>query len=222
MSRRVVQTDVTLERPSTTDGQRDDDRDSDEHETSRQEQCHHTDSTPDAAAASWPDTAASTFTDHQPHDSTVGDQGNASTTDGQTNVDCEHESVELQVNGAPDRPSTTHGQTPMNRGCDEQRAGDPRPSMTTGAVPRRNLTGVLIVLPYPASFWNIMTKLCKHLYDSVAHGLCTAHTFDQYGTELGRKLSILRRMLERLGEHGALVLVDHGCKCARSDRSTML
>ena len=79
--------DVTLERPSTNVGQTDVDRCSDEYETSIQEQNHDTDVTPDAAAARWTDTAESTFTDHQSHDSTVGEQGGASTTDGQTNVD---------------------------------------------------------------------------------------------------------------------------------------
>ena len=82
-----VQADVTLERPPTTDGQTDVDRDSDEDETSRQRQDHHTDTTLDMAAARWTDTATSTSTDHQPHDSTVGEQGGASTTDGETNVD---------------------------------------------------------------------------------------------------------------------------------------
>ena len=79
--------DVTLDRPPTTDGQADVDRCSDEHETSRQEQYHHTDPTSVAAAARWTDTAASSSTDHQLHDSTVGEQGDASTTDGQTDVD---------------------------------------------------------------------------------------------------------------------------------------
>jgi hypothetical protein len=83
----VVQADVTLEHPSTTDGQKDVDSCSDEHEASRQEQNHHTDPTPDVVAARWTDAAASTSTDLQSHDSTVGDQGDASTTDGQTNVD---------------------------------------------------------------------------------------------------------------------------------------
>jgi hypothetical protein len=82
-----VQADVTLERPSTTDGQTDVDRGSDEHETSRQEQYHHTNPTPDVAAVRWTATAASTSTDHQLHDDPVGEQGDASTTDGQTNVD---------------------------------------------------------------------------------------------------------------------------------------
>ena len=82
-----VQAEVTLERPSTIDGQTDVDRGSDEQGTSRQEQYHHTDVTPDAAAARWTDTAASTSTDRQLHDCTVGEQGGASTTDGQTNVD---------------------------------------------------------------------------------------------------------------------------------------
>jgi hypothetical protein len=77
----VVQADVTLEHPSTTDGQKDVDSCSDEHEASRQEQYHHTDVTPDAAAVHWTDTATSTSTYHQPHDSTVVEQGGASTTD---------------------------------------------------------------------------------------------------------------------------------------------
>ena len=76
-----------LERPSTTDGQTDVDSGSHEQHTSRQQQNHHTDATPDAAVARWTDTAASTFTDHHPHDSTVGEQEGASTTNGQTNVD---------------------------------------------------------------------------------------------------------------------------------------
>ena len=38
------------------------------------------------AVARWTDVAASTTTFHQPHYSTVGVQGGASTTDGQTNV----------------------------------------------------------------------------------------------------------------------------------------
>ena len=79
--------DGTVERPSTTDGQTDVDRSSDEQHTSRQEQHHHTDRTPDMAAARWIDKAASTSTDHQPHDSTVDGQGDASATDGQTNAD---------------------------------------------------------------------------------------------------------------------------------------
>jgi hypothetical protein len=79
--------DVTLDRPPTTYGQTDAGRGSDEHETSRQQQNHHTDATPDAAVARWTDTAATTSADHQPHDSTAGDQGAASTTEGQTNVD---------------------------------------------------------------------------------------------------------------------------------------
>ena len=67
-----VQTDDSLEGRSTTHGQTDVvDHDSDEEETSIQEQNHDTDLTPDAAAASWPDTATSTSTDYQPHDSTV-------------------------------------------------------------------------------------------------------------------------------------------------------
>jgi hypothetical protein len=82
-----VLVDVTLERPSTTDGQTDVDRSSDEQHTSRQEQHHHTDSTPGSAAARWADTAASTSAAHQPRDSTVGEQGDASTTEGQTNFD---------------------------------------------------------------------------------------------------------------------------------------
>ena len=44
--------------------------------------------TSDLAAARWTDAAASTSTDQQPHGSTVDEQGDASTTDGQTNVDC--------------------------------------------------------------------------------------------------------------------------------------
>ena len=82
-----VQADVSLERPSTTDRQTHVDRSSDEHKTWRQEQRHHIDPTPDVAAARWTGTAASTSTDHQAHDSTVGEQGGASTTNGQTNVD---------------------------------------------------------------------------------------------------------------------------------------
>ena len=77
----------TLERPSTTDGQTDVDRDSDEEETSRHEQHHHTDATLEMTTACWTDTAASTSTDRQPHDSTVNEQGDASKADGQTNVD---------------------------------------------------------------------------------------------------------------------------------------
>ena len=83
----MVQTDVTLDRPSTTDGQTDVDRGSDEQETSRHEQHHDMDTTLDMAAARWTGTPASTPTDHQPHDSMVDEQGDASTTDGQTNVD---------------------------------------------------------------------------------------------------------------------------------------
>ena len=83
----MVQADVMLERPSTTDGQTDVDRGSGEQETSRHEQDHDTDPTPDATAAPWTGTAASTFTAHQLHDSTVGEQGDASTTDGQINVE---------------------------------------------------------------------------------------------------------------------------------------
>ena len=82
-----VRADVTLERPSTTDGQTDVDRGSDEQETSRREQCHNTDPALDMAAARWTDTVASTSTDHQPHDSRVDEQGDATMTDGQTNVD---------------------------------------------------------------------------------------------------------------------------------------
>ena len=82
-----MQGDGTLERPSTTNGQTDVDRGSDERHTSRQEQYRDTDSTPDTAAERWTDTAAPTSTDLQPHDSTVGEQGGASTTEGQTNVD---------------------------------------------------------------------------------------------------------------------------------------
>ena len=41
----------------------------------------------DVAAVRWTATAASMSTDHQPHDRTVGDQGGASSTDGQTSVD---------------------------------------------------------------------------------------------------------------------------------------
>ena len=70
-----------------TDGQTDVDRGSDEHETSRHEQYHHTDVTPDAAAVRWTDIVASTSTDHHPHDSTVVERGDAATTDRQTNVD---------------------------------------------------------------------------------------------------------------------------------------
>ena len=79
--------DVTLDRPSTTYGQRDVDRGSDEQETSRQEKYHHTDSTPDATVVGWTNAAPSTSTDHQSYDSTVGEPRGASTTDGQTNVD---------------------------------------------------------------------------------------------------------------------------------------
>jgi hypothetical protein len=82
-----VQADVTFERPSTTDAQKDVDRGSDEQATSRQEQHHHTDTTLDVGAVCWTDTAASTSTDLELHDSTVGNQGGASSTDGQTNVD---------------------------------------------------------------------------------------------------------------------------------------
>ena len=45
-----VQVDGTLEPPSTTDGQTDVDRGSDEQETTRQEQHHDTDATPDTVA----------------------------------------------------------------------------------------------------------------------------------------------------------------------------
>jgi hypothetical protein len=83
----VVQADVVLERPSTTDGQTDADRGSEKHETTRQKEHHHTDRTTDTAAVHWTDTAASTSTDHQPHANTVVEQGGASTTDGRTNVD---------------------------------------------------------------------------------------------------------------------------------------
>ena len=79
--------DGTLERPSTTDGQTDVDRGSDERDASRQKQHHHTYPSPDTAAARWTDTAESTPMAHQPHDSTVDEQGGASTTDEQTNVD---------------------------------------------------------------------------------------------------------------------------------------
>ena len=82
-----MQTGGTLERPSTTDGQTDVDCGTDKQETSRQEQFHHADATLGAAAARWTDTAASTFTEHQPHDNTADEQGGASTTNGQTNVD---------------------------------------------------------------------------------------------------------------------------------------
>ena len=80
--------DGKFERPSTIDGQTDVDRGSEENESSRQEQHHHTDSTSGTTVERWTDAAASTFTDHQPRDSTVDEQGGASTTDGQTNVDC--------------------------------------------------------------------------------------------------------------------------------------
>ena len=82
-----MQVDGTLERPSTIDGQTHVERGTDEHETSRQEQYRHTDTTPDVAAARWTDTTVSTFTDHQSHDSSVGEQGGASAAGGQTNVD---------------------------------------------------------------------------------------------------------------------------------------
>jgi hypothetical protein len=81
-----VQADVTRDRPSTTDGRADVDRGIDEQETSRQEH-HHTESTLDVTAEHRTDTAASTSTDFQLHDSTVDEQGDAPTTDGQTNVD---------------------------------------------------------------------------------------------------------------------------------------
>ena len=79
--------DVTLERPSTTDGQTDVDRGSDEQGTTALYQYNHTDPTPDAAAARWTDTAESTSTDLQSHDSTKDEQGGACTTDGQTNIE---------------------------------------------------------------------------------------------------------------------------------------
>ena len=79
--------DGTVERQSTSEGQTHVDRGSDEHEASRQDQYHHTDSTPDVTAARWTDTAASTSTDRQTHDSTVDEQGGASMTDGQTDDD---------------------------------------------------------------------------------------------------------------------------------------
>ena len=60
MSRRVAQTDVALERTSTTDGKTDVDRGSDEQDTSRQERHHQTDPTRDAAVARWTGTPAST------------------------------------------------------------------------------------------------------------------------------------------------------------------
>ena len=50
-------------------------------------QYHHIDLAPDLAATRWTDAASSTSTDHQPHGSTVGEQGRASTTDGHTNVE---------------------------------------------------------------------------------------------------------------------------------------
>ena len=83
-----VQVDNTLERPSTTNGQTDVDHSSDEHETQRQEQLRHPDPTSDATAARWIDKAASTSMEHQPHDSTLDEQGGTSTTDGEKNVDC--------------------------------------------------------------------------------------------------------------------------------------
>jgi hypothetical protein len=82
-----VQAGVTLERPSTIAGQTDVDRGSDGHGTSRQEQYHHMDATPDTAAARWTDRTASTSTDLQLHDSTVDEEGGESATDGKTNVD---------------------------------------------------------------------------------------------------------------------------------------
>ena len=83
-----MQGDGTLQRPSTTDGQTDVDRGSDEHKTSRQGQHHDTDPTPGVVAARWTNTAASFSTYHQPRDSTVREQGDAAaTTHRQTNVD---------------------------------------------------------------------------------------------------------------------------------------
>ena len=82
-----VQIDGMLERQSTTDGQTHVGHGSDEHETSREEQHRPASPTSDMAAARWSDTAASTLTEHQPHYSTVDEQGDASTADGQTNVD---------------------------------------------------------------------------------------------------------------------------------------
>ena len=79
--------DGTVERQPTSEGQTHVDRGTDEHETSRQEQYHDTDPTSDAAAARRTEAAATTSTDLQSHDSTVGDQGDATTTDRQTNVD---------------------------------------------------------------------------------------------------------------------------------------
>jgi hypothetical protein len=81
-----MQAHVTLERPSTTDGQTDVDRGSDERDTSRQKQHHHTYPSPDTAPARWTDTVVSTSSDLELHDSTVGEHGGASTTDGQTVV----------------------------------------------------------------------------------------------------------------------------------------
>ena len=82
-----MEADGTLERRSKTDGQTGVDRSSDEHKTSRQRQYHHTDWTPDVAAVRWTATAASKSTYLQPHDSPGDVQGDASSTDGQTNVD---------------------------------------------------------------------------------------------------------------------------------------
>ena len=82
-----MQVDATLERPSMTVGQTDVDRCSEEQETSRLEQHHDTDPTPDAAAVRWTDTAASMSTNHQPHHGAAVEQEGTSTTDGQTVVD---------------------------------------------------------------------------------------------------------------------------------------
>ena len=82
-----MQVGCSLERSSTTDGQTNVDRGSDEHETSRQEQHHRTDSTPGTTVERWTDAAASTSTDLQSRGSTVDEYGGASTTHGLTNVD---------------------------------------------------------------------------------------------------------------------------------------
>jgi hypothetical protein len=82
-----VQVECTLERPSTTDGQTDVELGSDEQEMSRQEQHDHSDPTLDVAAVCWTDTVASTSTYLQGNDGPAVEQGDTSTTDGQTNVD---------------------------------------------------------------------------------------------------------------------------------------
>ena len=65
------------------------------------------------AAERWTDAAASTSTDNQAHDSTVGNQGGASTTDGQTNVDCG--SVERDTSRQEQHHRAKHNTRTMRR-----------------------------------------------------------------------------------------------------------